>query len=226
MPTLPIWEWVEALGGFYNQYGYLVVFLGTLSENTAVLGLFLPGNSLALLGAFYARAGSLNLGWVIFFASLGTILGYHVDYLLGRFALAHIMKRWSTSTLGRRLRLAGRIRLAGMLLTKHGGKAILLSHIVGHMRSFIALSAGITHMNYLRFLFFEVIAAILWNTAFSLLGYTLALQIDHLQTLIERANWVIVVVLALLIFLWWRWKKKRVVRRYRKVPTIKSGHSV
>ena len=213
MPTLPIREWIEILGGFYNQYGYLVVFLGTLCENTALLGLLLPGNSLALLGAFYARAGSLNLGWVIFFATLGTVLGYHVDYLLGRFALVHILKRWGTTKLGLRLRLAGRIRLARMLLVKHGGKAILLSHMIGHMRSFIALSAGVTHMNYLRFLFFEVIAAILWNTAYSLLGYTLALEIDRLQILIERMNLGILAVFALLFLLWWTWKKKRMLKK-------------
>ncbi|MDQ6660715.1 MAG: hypothetical protein M3Z24_07085, partial [Chloroflexota bacterium] len=137
MPTLPIREWIEILGTFYDQYGYLIVFLGTLIENTALLGLILPGNSLALLGAFYAREGTLNLGWVIFFAWLGTVLGYHADYLLGRFVLTHAMTKWSRSYLGQRLRLAGRIRLARKMLAQHGGKAIVFSHVIGHMRSFV-----------------------------------------------------------------------------------------
>src|SRR5438034_272660 len=107
MPTLPLNEWIKLLGEFYNQYGYLAVFLGTLGENTAFLGLLLPGNSLALLGAAYARLGTLNLGWVIFLATLGTVLGYHLDYLLGRFVLARVATQWSTSSLGRRVRLAG-----------------------------------------------------------------------------------------------------------------------
>ena len=49
MPTLSLNEWIKLLGEFYDQYGYLVVFLGTLGENTALLGLLLPGNSLASL---------------------------------------------------------------------------------------------------------------------------------------------------------------------------------
>src|SRR5205823_4215768 len=113
------------------------VFLGTLGENTALLGMLLPGNTLALLGAVYARLGTLNLSWVILLASLGTILGYNIDYLLGRFVLARVATRWSTSRLGLRIRLAGRLRLAHMLITKHGGKAILISHLVGQLRSFI-----------------------------------------------------------------------------------------
>jgi membrane-associated protein len=208
MPTIPIREWIETLGTFYDQYGYLVVFLGTLSENTALLGLVLPGNSLALLGAFYARAGTLNLGWVIVLAWLGTVLGYHLDYLLGRFVLVHVMSRWSKSRLGRRLRLTGRIRLARMMFARHGGKAILLSHSIGHMRSFVALTAGITHMKYLNFLFFEALAALLWNTAFSLAGYLIAGEIERLQALIERSGLVMLAVLVLL-FLGWRWWKRR-----------------
>src|SRR6059036_1518594 len=101
MPTLPFHELIKLFGEFYDQYGYLVVFLGTLGENTAFLGFLLPGNSLALLGAVYARLGTLNLEWVILLATLGTISGYHIDYLLGRFVLARFATGWSTSRLGR-----------------------------------------------------------------------------------------------------------------------------
>lgn len=215
MPTISLHEWIELLGKLYNNYGYLTVFLGTLGENTALLGLFLPGNSLALLGAVYARLGTLNLAWVIFLATLGTILGYHLDYLLGRFVLAGAATRWSASRLGRRVRLAGRLRLARMLIAKHGGKAILMSHLVGQLRSFVALSAGMTRMNYPRFLGYELAAAAVWNTAFCVLGYLLAGEIDHLQMLIERAGWVLLGVLVIL-FLAWRFLGGRMKQRLRR----------
>ena len=215
MPTFSLNEWIRLLGEFYNHYGYLTVFLGTLGENTALLGLLLPGNSLALLGAVYARLGTLHLGWVILFATLGTILGYHVDYLLGRFVLARFSTVWSISRLGRRIRLAGRLRLARRLITKHGGKAILISHLIGHLRSFVALSAGMTKMKYRRFLGYELVAAALWNTAFCLLGYLLAAEVDRLQMLIERAGWVLLGVLVLL-FLAWRFFRQRIRHRMQQ----------
>jgi membrane protein DedA with SNARE-associated domain len=212
MPSFPLDEWIKLLGEFYDQHGYLTVFLGTLGENTAFLGLFLPGNSLALLGAVYARLGTLHLGWVILLASLGTVLGYHIDYLIGRFVLTHVATRWSTSVLGRRIRLAGRLRLARMLLAKHGGKAILISHLVGHLRSFVALSAGMNRMNYRRFLGYELVAASLWNTGFCLLGYFLAAEVDRLQMLLGRVSWVIIGILVL-IFLAWHFFKQRMRQR-------------
>lgn len=189
---LNIQEWIMQLGKVYDQYGYLLVFFASMAENTALLGLVLSGGTLALLGAFYARLGTLNLGWVIFFAWLGTVLGYHADYLLGRFVLARFARPLSASRLGQRLRLAGRIRLARALLAKHGGKAILISHTIGHLRSFVALSSGITHMNYLRFLIFELIAALLWNTLYCLVGYFIGVEFDRLVVLFRtrvRAGW-------------------------------------
>lgn len=226
MPAIPLHTWIEALGTFYDQFGYLIVFLGTFGENTALLGLVLPGNSLALLGAFYARAGTLNLAWVIFFAWLGTVLGYHVDYLIGRYALAQVMARWGRTTLGRRLRLAGRVRLARQMLAKHGGKSILFSHAIGHMRSFVALSAGITHMKYSQFLLFETIAALFWNTLFSLLGYFIAMEIDRLETIIGQAGGVIfaLIVLAFIVWRWWQGKRSRARKQRRSLAKLPPLH--
>src|SRR5260221_5473012 len=174
---LHIHEWIDLLAGLYDRYGYIIVFLGSLVENTAALGLVLPGGTLALLGALYARHGTLNLGWVIFFAWLGTVLGYHADYLFGRFVMTRAARRWSRSRLGRRLRLAGRIRLARALLARHGAKAILISHTIRHLRFFVALSAGIIPMIYPRFLLFDVLAALLWNTLYCFVGYFIGTQV-------------------------------------------------
>lgn len=219
MPTPTIHEWTKFLSTFYDQYGYLVIFLGTLGENTAVLGFLLPGNALAILGAAYARLGTLNLGWVILIASLGTILGYHIDYFMGRFVLVRVANRWSASRFGRQIRLAGRMRLGRKVLAKHGGKAILVSHLIGHLRSFVALSAGMTQMRYLRFLGFEVIAATVWNTAFCLVGYFVATEIGRLYVILERSGLVIVGILLALFFMWrifGQHTKQRLLRKRRQ----------
>jgi membrane protein DedA with SNARE-associated domain len=216
---------MNLLRDLYDQYGYLIVFLGALGENTALLGLALPGGTLALLGAFYARQGTLNLLWVIFFAWIGTVLGYHADYLLGRFALGKFMARWGDSKLGKRLRLPARLRLGRRLLDRYGGRAILLSHVVGHIRSFVALSAGATKMSYRRFLAFELVAALIWNIGFSVLGYLAGAEYERIQTIFERAGWIIagIVILALLV---WKvglpWLRRRRHAAHHHAATGKS----
>lgn len=213
---------INALAPLYDQWGYLLVFLGTLGENTALLGLVLPGGTLALLGAFYARQGTLALPLVIFFAWMGTVAGYHTDYLLGRFVLGPAAPRVLTSRLGRRFRLAGRMRQARMLLSKHGGKAILISHTIGHVRSFVALTAGATHMRYRRFLAFELVAALLWNTGYCLLGYLVGAERERLQTILERGGWVVLAVL-LAAYLFWRYALPRIRGTRHPTRPIKRG---
>jgi membrane protein DedA with SNARE-associated domain len=203
---------IDAIAPLYNEWGYLIVFLGVLAENTAVLGLLLPGGTLALLGAFYAREGTLALPLVIFFAWIGTVVGYSTDYLIGRYLLGRATPKVTASRLGRRFHLAGRLRQAQRLLTRHGGKAILLSHVVGHVRSFVALTAGMTHMRYRRFLAFELVAALLWNTGFCLLGYIAGAQRERLQMFIERGGWVLL-GLAVAAYLIWRYAWPQVQRR-------------
>jgi membrane protein DedA with SNARE-associated domain len=219
-----IQTWITWLKGAYDTYGYLIVFFGAMGENTAFLGAILPGGTLALLGAFYAKQGTLNLGWVIFFATLGTVLGYHIDYLIGRFALAGMLAKWGKSRWGRRLRIDARLRLARRMLKKRGGPAILISHVAGHLRSFVALSAGITHMRYRSFLLWELLAAFLWNTAYSLLGYFIAVELDQLRRIIEQAGLAIFAACIVLLSIWWLWKQKkqRVRRGRRKLSSASS----
>src|SRR5260370_39163454 len=127
-----IHQWIELLGTLCDRWGYRIVFLGSLFENTALLGLFLPGASLALLGAFYAQQGTLQLGWVIFFAWIGTVLGYHADYLLGRLLLTRLLERWGDSWLGRRPRLPARVGLGRGFLTRQCAEGSVLYPFVGH----------------------------------------------------------------------------------------------
>ncbi len=198
----PIHDWLDTLASLYGRYGYALVFWGALGENTALLGLFLPGNMLALLGGFYAREGKLSLPVVILLTWCGTVLGYHLDYALGRLVLGHFVQGWQTAQLGRRLRLAGRLRLARAFLHRHGGKAILVSHLVGQLRSFVALGAGMSHMPYRRFLRFEAMAALLWSGGLSLAGYLVGGERKRLEVFIARSGWLILGLLVLVYVAW------------------------
>ena len=215
---LDIDQWLDALETLYDDYGYLIVLLGALGENTAVVGLFLPGGTLALLGGFYAQQGTLHLAWVIGCAWLGTVLGYHIDYLIGRLLLARLLRQWGGTWLGRRLRLTARLRWGRRFLARHGGKAILLSHVVGHIRSFVALSAGAAPMRYRRFLAYELIAALVWNTGFCLLGYVAGTQREQLVQLVERSSWVLLAVFVALL-IGWRWMRRGQARHQRRRPS-------
>ncbi|MFM8999051.1 MAG: DedA family protein, partial [Actinomycetota bacterium] len=67
-------------------WGYLVVGLATFLENSIGAGLVVPGETLVILGGFYARIGDppLSLPLISFVAVFFAVLGDNVGYLLGR----------------------------------------------------------------------------------------------------------------------------------------------
>ena len=69
-------EWLVDL---FTRYGYAAVFVGVLLENT---GVPVPGETILLAGAAFAKFGRLSLGWVIATAVAGAILGDNFDVLI------------------------------------------------------------------------------------------------------------------------------------------------
>jgi len=65
-------------------WGYGIVFAATFLENSVGAGVIVPGETLVIIGGFYARLGELSLPWVAVAACVGAILGDNVGYLIGR----------------------------------------------------------------------------------------------------------------------------------------------
>jgi membrane protein DedA with SNARE-associated domain len=169
---------VDALRAAYDTWGYPLVLLGALLENTALLGLVLPGGSLVLLGAVYAQQGILAWPLVLVLGWLGMVLGTSLDYAVGRWALR--------ATLGQtRLmaRLEPKLGEAERFLERHGAWTFLLAHFIGHVRSFVAITAGTSRLPYPRFLLYEGLAALAWNLVWLIAGYEVGAHLDVLQRL-------------------------------------------
>jgi membrane protein DedA with SNARE-associated domain len=169
---------LDELRDAYTTWGYPVVFLGALLENTALLGLFLPGGTLVLLGAIYAQQGTMALPLVLLLGCVGMVAGTSLDYALGRWGVP--------SALGRTrlfLKLRPRLDEAERFLDRRGVGAFLLAHFIGHVRSFLAITAGTSRLPYRRFLLYEGVAALAWNLVFVGAGYLLGENIELLQRL-------------------------------------------
>src|SRR5919201_1642540 len=182
---------VDALRAAYGTWGYPLVLLGALLENTALLGLVLPGGSLVLLGAVYAQQGVLALPLVLLLGWLGMVLGTSLDYAFGRWALR--------STLGHtRLmaRLEPKLGEAERFLQRHGAWAFLLAHFIGHVRSFVAITAGTSRLPYRRFLVYEGSAALAWNLVWIVAEYMAGEHLAFLERVTGGAGLTLVLLAA------------------------------
>jgi hypothetical protein len=116
-------------------------------------------------------------------AFLGMVTGTSLDYGLGRLGLQSVLSRTRFAPA-----LEPRLSRAERFLERWGVWAFLLAHFVGHVRSFLAITAGMTQLPVRRFLLYEGTAALIWNLIFVGLGYALGGNLDRLQHLMSRAG--------------------------------------
>ena len=182
-----------------GHWSYLVIFVGAALECAALLGLFVPGESLVLASGFFAHQGILRLDAVMAAAALGAVVGDNIGYRLGsRFGREWLLRH------GRRLGVT-EARLAGAeaFFARHGPKAVFLGRFVGFARALVPFVAGASRMPYRRFIVYNAFGAVLWTIGFVLLGYALGASWRLAEQWIGRATTLLTVAAALVAAAVW-----------------------
>ncbi len=180
-----------------GHWAYLIIFLGVALESAALLGLFIPGESLMMLGGFLAERGTLSLVYLIPLACLGAVLGDSISYELGR--------RFGMEWLLRYGRWAGlrRHHLERMdhLFERHGGRAVLLGRFITFLRTLAPFAAGASGMRYSEFIRYNATGGIVWASGFVTVGYLLGASWRAVEGWFGRASAILEVVLLILLVL-------------------------
>ncbi|MDP8958548.1 MAG: VTT domain-containing protein [Actinomycetota bacterium] len=189
-----------------EPWGYLLVFLLAAAEGGALLGLFLPGESVMLLGGVLVFQGRADPALMFAAGCGGSAIGDSVGYWAGR----RFGGRLRESRLGRKVG-EERWRRAGDYLRHSGGRAVFLGRFLGFLRTLVPPLAGSTRMPYPRFVAFNAPAAVLWAAGFIALGIAAGGSWRLIDRWAGRASLVLLLVLAvaLALFLAARWLQGR-----------------
>ncbi len=166
---------METLNHLLGEYGYGVVF-GVIGLEA--MGLPLPGESLIIAaGVYAATTGQLHIALVIAAAAAGAIMGDNAGYLIGRKAGFPLLERY-----GRHVGLnERRLTLGRYLFQKHGGKVVFVGRFIAILRTFVALMAGASHMEWRTFLLWNAVGGVAWTTLYAVGAYLLGNAMSRLQ---------------------------------------------
>jgi membrane protein DedA with SNARE-associated domain len=173
-------------------------------------GVPLPGETALIAFGVLAAEGHYSIAAVIAIAAAGAIVGDNLGYwLIGRVGGRALFRRWGW--LGR---YADRVLpRAEALMARYGGRTVFFGRFVSILRYTVAWIAGLSRMQWWRFLFWNAAGGIIWATAVGLTAYYAGQAAAGAITrygLYAAAGVVVIVIVA-----WFgvRYGRRRVERR-------------
>jgi membrane protein DedA with SNARE-associated domain len=215
-----------------NNFGYAAVALFIMIESS---GIPFPGETMLLLASFYAAVShQLQIPLVIACAAFGAIIGDNIGYLIGRTGGRSIVVRYGRFVFIKPEHLA----LAETYFAKHGNKTVFFGRFVALLRAWAAFLAGINHMNWRTFLFYNAAGGILWATIYGTLGYIAGrffhdnfAQVERIATTLGWLGTALILVTVLIVLLVIRMRRQRLAhaisqakeKRENAIEEIKTG---
>lgn len=141
------------LAHFIREYGYLAILIGT----------FLEGETILVLGGLAAHLGLLELPWVMVSAFAGSFTGDQLYYYVGR--------RYGPRIIAKRLSWQASADKVYKLLHRHQNFLILTFRFYYGLRNVTPFAIGASQVSRLRFFVLNFIGAVVWAIALGWIGY-------------------------------------------------------
>jgi len=152
-----------------NEWGvwiYVLLFAIIFVETGFVVMPFLPGDSLLFVAGALCAVGGMDLYVLMALLSTAAILGDALNYSIGRFVGNKVFS-WEDSRWFNRKAFDQ----AHAFYEKYGPITIVLGRFMPFIRTFAPFVAGVAHMRYPIFAFYNIVGGILWVCSLTALGY-------------------------------------------------------
>ncbi|MGA2432971.1 MAG: DedA family protein [Acidimicrobiales bacterium] len=169
---------------------YTVVAFLVFGEAALFIGFVLPGETSVIIAGVVASQGRVNIVALCVLVVVAAILGDSVGYFVGQ--------RWGARLLEMKLfqRRREDVDRAIEGLRRRGPFYVFLGRFTAFLRAVMPGLAGLSRMQYGRFLIANASGAIAWGVAFSLLGYFAGTALTKIE---KYASWAGIAVLVVLV---------------------------
>ena len=168
----------------------LLAGFGILLETSILVGLVVPGDTIAIVAATGVE-NPAQFVFLVISVIVGALAGESIGFALGR----HFGPRIRASRLGRRIGEHNWQR-AENYLGRRGGLAIFVSRFLPVLHSLIPLTVGMSGMRYRRFMTWTVPACIVWALAYVSVGALAAGSYRQMADQLHYAGYIFVAIIV------------------------------
>ncbi len=164
---------IELAASFDTQFAsiapfFLYLLIGAIIfvETGILLGFFLPGDSILFSAGLVAAAhGEVNIVILVSVIFIAAFFGDQIGFVLGRLVGRPYLERHDSP------RIQKMIARSERFYEQTGWWAVVAARFFPWIRTFVPPIAGISKMNYYKFLSANALGALLWGVGITLAGY-------------------------------------------------------
>lgn len=175
-------------------------------ECALLVGMVMPGETVAVLAGAAAALGRTSLVAVLLVVLAAAIVGDNVGYAVGRRVGPRLHRRVRHP--GRRKRLAG----AEARLRLRGGPAVFVGRWTPFVRSVMPSLAGISGMPYGKFLIWDLLGAGSWAIGSVLAGFAAGKSYEQVVSWFGTVGAVLLCLVVFGVVLAWLWRRRTASR--------------
>ncbi len=149
-----------------------------------------PGDTVVILGAFYATHGELPLPLVFLAVTLGSIAGSAIDYAIGMRLGSAAERRLPDDPPRKRWVSLERLHHVEARYRRHGDLYILINRFLPGVRGFFFVAAGLAGMPFRRVMALGALSASLWNALLLAAGWAVGENLERLVALFRTYSFV------------------------------------
>lgn len=195
---------IEFLESLLDQDPWIILTVAGLvvfGECALLVGMVLPGETVAVLAGAAAALGRTSLATVLIVVLAAALIGDNVGYAVGRRMGRRLHQRVTNPSHRKRL-----IDAEARLRTR-GGWAVVLGRWTPFVRSVMPSLAGISGMPYGKFLCWDVLGAGSWAIGSVLAGFAAGKSYEQVVTWFGTAGAVLLGLVALALLGGWLWRR-------------------
>ena len=187
-----------------DGWGYWGVFILMVIESSFIP---FPSEVVIVPAGYLAYQGKMNLAFIIFLGTLGSLVGALINYYLSIFIGRAVIIKF-----GRYFLITeDKVKKSEEFFEKHGSFSTFTGRLVPVIRQLISIPAGLSKMNIAKFSLFTSLGAGIWVIILALLGYFIGHSEDLLKqyTKFVVMSLMVMVVVAVSIYVYWHRKKSQ-----------------
>ncbi|MQL52796.1 DedA family protein [Desulfofundulus thermobenzoicus] len=183
---------IQRTVAFISALGYWGIAIGMAIESANIP---LPSEVILPFGGYLVSTGRLDFFWAAMAGTIGGTVGSIFSYFLGLWGGRPFLLRYGPYVGISRKHL----ELAEYWFERYGEVTVFFTRLMPIVRTFISLPAGISGMNFPRFVIYTFLGSLPWSFFLTYLGLKMGQHWQDLKYWFHRLDLMVVGILLVLL---------------------------